>query len=120
MITLREAKERHHEDALMYSALLDPGQHVVHQLSQRRNAWACSATTPSAGETLWFLAGVRWATHAPCACTAQAGSKGARPHGHGHDPPIQGQALVLADESLKRNHGLVTFAECMNVRSIQP
>jgi redox-sensitive bicupin YhaK (pirin superfamily) len=28
-----------HQDALMYSALLDPGQHVVHELSQGRSAW---------------------------------------------------------------------------------
>lgn len=27
------------QDALMYSALLDPGQHVVHELSQGRSAW---------------------------------------------------------------------------------
>ena len=28
-----------HQDALMYSALLEPGRHVIHQLSQRRSAW---------------------------------------------------------------------------------
>jgi len=28
-----------HQDALIYSALLDPGQHVVHELSQMRSAW---------------------------------------------------------------------------------
>jgi quercetin 2,3-dioxygenase len=28
-----------HQDALIYSALLSPGQHVVHELSQRRSAW---------------------------------------------------------------------------------
>lgn len=27
------------QDALMYSALLDPGQHVVHELSPTRSAW---------------------------------------------------------------------------------
>ena len=27
------------QDALMYSALLDPGQHVVHELSSTRSAW---------------------------------------------------------------------------------
>jgi redox-sensitive bicupin YhaK (pirin superfamily) len=28
-----------HQDALVYSAILDPGQHVVHELSQGRRAW---------------------------------------------------------------------------------
>jgi len=28
-----------HQDALIYSALLDPGQHVVHELAQGRSAW---------------------------------------------------------------------------------
>jgi quercetin 2,3-dioxygenase len=28
-----------HQDALIYSALLDPGQHVVRELSQGRSAW---------------------------------------------------------------------------------
>jgi quercetin 2,3-dioxygenase len=28
-----------HQDALMYSAMLDPGQHLVHELSQGRRAW---------------------------------------------------------------------------------
>ena len=28
-----------HQDALIYSALLDPGQHVVHELSPGRSAW---------------------------------------------------------------------------------
>ena len=28
-----------HQDALVFSALLDPGQHVVHELSQGRSAW---------------------------------------------------------------------------------
>jgi len=30
---------RIHQDALIYSAMLDPGQHVVHELSQGRTAW---------------------------------------------------------------------------------
>ena len=30
---------RIHQDALMYSAMLDPGQHVVHELTQGRMAW---------------------------------------------------------------------------------
>ncbi|MFC1525949.1 pirin family protein [Candidatus Latescibacterota bacterium] len=30
---------RLHQDALMYSSLLDPGQHVVHQLPPGRSAW---------------------------------------------------------------------------------
>ncbi len=28
-----------HQDALVYSAMLDPGQHVIHELSQGRRAW---------------------------------------------------------------------------------
>jgi len=28
-----------HQDALIYSAMLDPGQHLVHELSQARSAW---------------------------------------------------------------------------------
>lgn len=28
-----------HQDALIYSALVDPGQHVVHELSPGRRAW---------------------------------------------------------------------------------
>lgn len=28
-----------HQDALLYSALLDPGQHVVHELAPGRSAW---------------------------------------------------------------------------------
>lgn len=28
-----------HQDALMYSAILEPGKHVVHELSQGRSAW---------------------------------------------------------------------------------
>ena len=35
----RKGSLRIHQDALMYSALLDPGQHVVHELSQGRRAW---------------------------------------------------------------------------------
>jgi redox-sensitive bicupin YhaK (pirin superfamily) len=35
----RRGSLRIHQDALMYSALLDPGQHVVHELSQGRSAW---------------------------------------------------------------------------------
>ena len=35
----RRGSLRIHQDALMYSAMLDPGQHVVHELSQGRRAW---------------------------------------------------------------------------------
>jgi quercetin 2,3-dioxygenase len=35
----RRGSLRIHQDALMYSAMLDPGQHVVHELSQGRSAW---------------------------------------------------------------------------------
>jgi len=35
----RRGSLRIHQDALMYSALLDPGQHVVHELSPGRRAW---------------------------------------------------------------------------------
>jgi quercetin 2,3-dioxygenase len=35
----RRGSLRIHQDALMYSAMLDPGQHVVHELSQGRGAW---------------------------------------------------------------------------------
>jgi len=35
----RRGSLRIHQDALLYSALLDPGQHVVHELSPRRSAW---------------------------------------------------------------------------------
>ncbi len=35
----RSGSLRIHQDALMYSAMLDPGQHVVHELSQGRSAW---------------------------------------------------------------------------------
>jgi redox-sensitive bicupin YhaK (pirin superfamily) len=35
----RRGSLRIHQDALMCSALLDPGQHVVHELSQGRIAW---------------------------------------------------------------------------------
>ena len=35
----RRGSLRIHQDALMYSALLEPGQHVVHQLPPGRSAW---------------------------------------------------------------------------------
>jgi len=35
----RRGSLRIHQDALMYSAMLDPGQHVVHALSPGRRAW---------------------------------------------------------------------------------
>jgi redox-sensitive bicupin YhaK (pirin superfamily) len=35
----RRGSLRIHQDALVYSAMLDPGQHVVHELSQGRSAW---------------------------------------------------------------------------------
>jgi quercetin 2,3-dioxygenase len=35
----RKGSLRVHQDARMYSALLDPGQHLVHELSQGRTAW---------------------------------------------------------------------------------
>ena len=35
----RKGSLRVHQEALMYSAILDPGQHVVYQLSQGRSAW---------------------------------------------------------------------------------
>jgi hypothetical protein len=35
----RKGSLRIHQDALMYSAMLDPGQHLVHELSQGRRAW---------------------------------------------------------------------------------
>jgi len=35
----RRGSLRVHQDALIYSALLDPGQHVVHELSPGRSAW---------------------------------------------------------------------------------
>jgi redox-sensitive bicupin YhaK (pirin superfamily) len=35
----RRGSLRIHQNALIYSALLDPGQHVVHELSQGRSAW---------------------------------------------------------------------------------
>ena len=35
----RKGSLRIHGDALIYSALLDPGDHVVHELSQGRSAW---------------------------------------------------------------------------------
>jgi redox-sensitive bicupin YhaK (pirin superfamily) len=35
----RRGSLRIHQDAVMYSAILDPGQHVVHELPQGRSAW---------------------------------------------------------------------------------
>ncbi len=35
----RQGSLRVHQDALMYSAMLDPGQHVVHELAPGRRAW---------------------------------------------------------------------------------
>ena len=35
----RRGSLRIHQDALVYSAMLDPGQHVVHDLSHGRSAW---------------------------------------------------------------------------------
>jgi len=35
----RKGSLRIHQDALMYSTMLDPGQHVVHELSPGRSAW---------------------------------------------------------------------------------
>jgi redox-sensitive bicupin YhaK (pirin superfamily) len=35
----RKGSLRVHADALLYSAILDPGQHVVHELAQGRSAW---------------------------------------------------------------------------------
>jgi quercetin 2,3-dioxygenase len=35
----RKGSLRIHQDALIYSAMLDPGQHVVHELLPQRNAW---------------------------------------------------------------------------------
>jgi len=35
----RRGSLRLHQDVLMYSAMLEPGQHVVHELSQGRSAW---------------------------------------------------------------------------------
>jgi redox-sensitive bicupin YhaK (pirin superfamily) len=35
----RRGSLRIHQDVLIYSAMLDPGQHVVHELSQGRSAW---------------------------------------------------------------------------------
>jgi hypothetical protein len=35
----RRGSLRIHQDALLYSALLDPGQHVAHELAQGRSAW---------------------------------------------------------------------------------
>jgi redox-sensitive bicupin YhaK (pirin superfamily) len=35
----RRGSLRIHQDALIYSAMLDPGQHLVHELSRWRSAW---------------------------------------------------------------------------------
>jgi quercetin 2,3-dioxygenase len=35
----RKGSLRIHQDVLVYSAMLDPGQHVVHELSEGRSAW---------------------------------------------------------------------------------
>jgi redox-sensitive bicupin YhaK (pirin superfamily) len=35
----RRGSLRTHQDAVLYSTMLDPGQHVVHELSQGRSAW---------------------------------------------------------------------------------
>ena len=35
----RQGSLRVHQDALIYSSLLDPGQHLVHELTQGRSAW---------------------------------------------------------------------------------
>src|SRR6185295_16277227 len=35
----RRGSLRVHEDALLYSALLSPGKHVVHELGEGRRAW---------------------------------------------------------------------------------
>lgn len=35
----RRGSLRFHQDALLYSAVLEPGQHVVHELGQGRGAW---------------------------------------------------------------------------------
>ena len=35
----RRGSLRIHQDSLMYSAMLDPGQHLVHELLQGRSAW---------------------------------------------------------------------------------
>lgn len=35
----RRGSLRIHQDALVYSAMLKPGQHVIHELSQGRSAW---------------------------------------------------------------------------------
>ena len=35
----RRGSLRIHQDALIYSAMLDPGQHMVHELAQGREAW---------------------------------------------------------------------------------
>ena len=35
----RRGSLRIHQDALVYSAMLDPGQHVIHELTHGRSAW---------------------------------------------------------------------------------
>ena len=35
----RRGSLRLHQDALLYSAMLDPGKHVVHELGEGRSAW---------------------------------------------------------------------------------
>jgi quercetin 2,3-dioxygenase len=35
----RRGSLRLNQDALLYSAMIEPGRHVVHELSQRRSAW---------------------------------------------------------------------------------
>jgi redox-sensitive bicupin YhaK (pirin superfamily) len=35
----RRGSLRLHEDALVYSSILEPGQHVVHELARKRSAW---------------------------------------------------------------------------------
>jgi redox-sensitive bicupin YhaK (pirin superfamily) len=35
----RKGSLRIHQDALIYSAMLDPGQHLIHELLPQRNAW---------------------------------------------------------------------------------
>ena len=35
----RRGSLRIHQDALLYSAMLDPGHHVIHELAQGRSAW---------------------------------------------------------------------------------
>jgi hypothetical protein len=35
----RKGSLRLHQDAVIYSAMLDPGQHLVHELAPTRSAW---------------------------------------------------------------------------------